>query len=87
MPKFYVIHYTEEARLPKLTPEQAATMMKNFEDALAKNPAVKYNSTMFDPNTMIGVCDFDAPSAKDVEAIQKAVGAAYDVIIPVEPLK
>jgi len=85
--KFYVIHYTEKGRLPKLMPEEAAAMTKRFQDALAKNPAVKYNGTMFDPNTMIGVCDFDAPSAKDVEDIQKAVGAAYDVIIPVEPLK
>ncbi len=87
MSKFYVIHYTEKNRLKKLTPEQTATVVKKFTEALAKNPAVKYNGTMFDPNTMIGVCDFDAPTAKDVEGIQKAIGVAYDVVIPVEPLK
>lgn len=87
MPKFYVFHFTEKNRLSKLTPGQTAIVIRKFGDVLAKNPAIKYNGTMFDPKTMIGVCDFDAPTAKDVENIQKAVGAAYDIVIPVEPLK
>ncbi|MBA7662762.1 hypothetical protein ES703_70795 [subsurface metagenome] len=84
--KFYVFHYTEAGRLPKVTPEQAAELKKLMEDALAKNPAVTYNGTMVDPNTGIGICDFDAPTAKDVEDVLAAEGAPYDVVVPVEPL-
>lgn len=87
MAKFYVFHYTDKGKIPPLTPEQGAEIKKAMEDALAKNPAVKYNGTMFDPNTGIGICDFDAPTAKDVEAILIADGAPYDIVVPVEPLK
>ena len=87
MPKFYAIHYTDKGKLPKLTPEQGAALKKGLEDALAKNPAIKYNGTMFDPNTGIGVCDWEASATADVEDILKALGVPYDVVAPVEPLK
>jgi len=86
MAKFLVMHYTDKGKISPLTPEQGAEIKKAMEDALAKNPAVKYNGTMWDPSTGIGVCDFDAPTAKDVEDVLAAEGAPYDVVVPVEPL-
>lgn len=87
MPKFYAIHYTDDGKLPELNPLQRITLKRGIEKALARNPDVKYNGTMFDPNTGIGVCDWDAPAASDVKSILENVGAPYDVVIPVEPLK
>jgi hypothetical protein len=87
MPKFYVIHYTEKGRLPRLTPEQAPAMKKAMQDTLAKNRNLKYNGTMFDSKTGIGVCDWDAPTAQAVEDVMKALGVPYDAVVPVEPLK
>ncbi len=76
MAKFYAI-YTE-----KLTAQQEATLEKGIEDALAKNPAIEYNGTKFDPSIGIGVCEWDAPAGKDIEDILKAIGAPYNVVAP-----
>jgi len=86
MAKFYVIHYTEQGRLPKLTPEQVPAMKQAMQDTLSKHPELTYNGTMFDPNTGIGVCDWDGPTAQAVEDVMKALGVPYDAVVPVVPL-
>ena len=88
MGKFYVIHYSEKGRIPKLTAEQAAGLKKAIEDASAKMPAVKSNGVMWDPNTGIGIGDIDAPDLKAVQEFLKAINAPpNDIVVPVEPLE
>ena len=86
MAKFYVIHYTANGRLPKLTPEGGEALKSLLGQLLAQNPAVKYNGTMFDPGTGIGVCDWEGPDLKAVEDVVKALGVPNDAVVPVEPL-
>jgi hypothetical protein len=87
MPKFYCVHYTEKARIPKMTAEQKAGLKKAIGEASAKMPAVKFNSVMWDPNTGIGFADIDAPNAQAAQDFLKAINAPpNDMLLPVEPL-
>lgn len=87
VPKIYVIHCTDKGKLPSLTPEQSAALKKGIDDRLAKHPGMQYNGTMFDPDTGIGVCDWDAADPMDVEEILNELGAPYDAVVPVQRLK
>ena len=84
--KFYVFHFTEAGRIPKLTPEAGEALKNALPDILAKTPGLKYNGTMFDPSTGIGICDWDSPTKEAVEDAKKALQMPYDVVVPVEPL-
>ena len=87
MPKFYLVHYTEKVRIPKMTEEQKAGMKKAIGETSAKMPAVKFNGVMWNPDTGIGIADIDAPDAKAVEEFLKAMGAPpNDAVVQVEPL-
>lgn len=85
--KVYAIHCTEKGRLPKLSPEQAAGLKEGMAKALAANPGVKYNGTMFDPNTGIGVCHWEAPDAEAVEKILNNLGVPFDAVVAVQKLE
>jgi len=86
MAKVLVLHYTEKARIPKLTPEQAAGFKQAVEKALADNPSVKFEGIFVNPDGIgYGICE--APSASDVKKVVEQSGAAYDIITEVEPLK
>lgn len=85
--KFYVFHYTEAGRIPKLPPEAGEAVKKALPDLLGKTPGLAYNGTMYDPSTGIGVCDWDSPTKEAVEDTMKALQMPYDVVVPVEPLK
>lgn len=88
MAKIYVIHCTEGNRIPPLTPEQAAGLKKAIGETSAKMPKVKFAGVMANPDTGIGVGEFDAPDAKAVEEFLKAIGiTGYDVVVPVQPLE
>ena len=86
MAKFYVFHFTEKGRIPKLTPEDMEAMKKALPDILAKTPGLQLNGTMYDPTTGIGICDWDSPTKEAVEGVQKALQIPYDAVVPVEPL-
>ncbi len=85
--KVYAVHCTEKGRLPKLTAEQAKGLKEGMGKALAANPGVTYNGTMFDPSTGIGVCDWEAPDAATVEKILKELGVPFDAVVPVQKLE
>lgn len=85
--RIYALHVTEKGRLPKLSPEQAAALKEGMAKALADNPGVKYNGTMFDPVTGIGVCDWEAPGVGTVEKILANLGVPFDAVVPVEKLE
>jgi hypothetical protein len=84
--KVYVIHCTEKGRIPRLTPEQAQSLKEALGKALAAIPGVRYNGTMYEPQTGIGVCDWDAPSPQTVEDILRQLGIPYDAVVAVQPL-
>jgi hypothetical protein len=85
MAKVYVVHCTK--RIPKMTEEQKEGLKKAIGEASAKMPAVKLAGVMWDPNTGIGVAEYDAPDAKAVEEFNKAIGAPpNDAVVQVEPL-
>lgn len=48
---------------------------------------MKYNRTLFDPNTGIGGCDWEAPDAAMVEKILKELQVPYDAAVPVQKLE
>lgn len=84
--KLYVFHYTEQGRIPQLTPEVGKALKKALPEILANNPGVKYNGTMFDPSTGIGICDWEASDAKTVENIMNAMQIPFDTVVPVQSL-
>ena len=46
-------------------------MAKKLKDAitdfLSKNPDVKYNGTWWNPNTGVGICDWEGPKEKELK--------------------
>ena len=83
MVRVLVIHCTEKGKLPKLTQEQLREIATKVSDALKDRPKIKFNGTFVDENG-VGICDWEAPSAKDVEEFIKAnIGAPYDTVVEV----
>lgn len=84
--KYYVFHYTESGRIPKLTPEAGESVKKVLPDILLKTQGLSFNGTMYDPETGIGICDWDSPNKEAVERAMDALQIPYDAVIPVQPL-
>lgn len=75
MAKVIVFHFTEPARLPRLSEEEIKDIQKKFENVLGDYPEVRFNGAFVDENGM-GICDWEAPDAKTVkEIIEKALGS------------
>ncbi|CCK79965.1 MULTISPECIES: nickel-binding protein [Desulfobacula] len=86
MAKVAVFHYTEKARIPELTPEQAAGFKASMEKNLAENPDVKLEG-IFVNSDGIGFGIIDAPDAEAARKVVEGSGAAYDLITEVQELK
>jgi hypothetical protein len=86
MAKYYVFHYTKKGRIPKLTPEAGEAVKKVLPDILARASGLKYNGTMCDPATGIGICDWDLPTKAAIQNAMKAPRMPFDTIVPVQPV-
>ena len=84
--RILVFHLNEGGRLPALTPELGQAVKAGIQQAVRDNPSITYYGTQFDPTTGIGVCDWEAPSTEEVEAIFQRLGVPYDKVVAVQPL-
>ena len=86
MAKVLVLHYTEGARMPKFTPEQAAAFKEALMGSLAAHPDVKFEGIFGNPDG-IAFGLVEAPNADVVKEVVDATGASYDIITEVAPLE
>ena len=86
MTKVYVLHYSRRGRLPKLSKEEEKEFKKSIEAHVRKKKGVRYNGTMYDPKTGIGVCNYEAPSKDIVNKVLAALNIPHDDIVKVKQL-
>ncbi|KAF5412865.1 MAG: hypothetical protein U9N46_12105 [Euryarchaeota archaeon] len=72
MAKVIVFHYTDEGRLPPLSSGELTDLKAKFNSELERDPDVTFNGTFVDDSGS-EICDWDAPSAEEVNDIIEAV--------------
>ena len=64
--RVFVFHYNN--KLPtQISPDVAKKLKDAITDFLSKNPDVKYNGTWWNPNTGVGICDWEGPKEKELK--------------------
>lgn len=68
MAKILVFHFSPEARIPRLIPEECAEIRKAYERVIAEYHSVKLLG-IYAAEDGRGICEWEAPNAKVVEEI------------------